>query len=127
MKKGMKWVARIILGIVILWFIIFSIDFLRCLSLRKPIFVLVPLKVGIATTDGSEDFSCSCLGYDVNYSTIPTNNDKKQVTWIEFIMFGKRIMSKSLYEKEEDKLENNTRTEPYENMEGILVTTNIEN
>ena len=42
-------------------------------------------------------------------------------------MFGKRIMSKSLYEKEEDKLENNTRTEPYENMEGILVTTNIEN
>lgn len=128
MKKSMKWIVRIILGIVILWVIIFSIDFLRCLSMRKPLFVLVPIQLGIGTTDGSEHFSCTCLGYNVNYSTIPTTNGRKQVIWIEFIMFGKRMISKRLYEREnEGKIENNTRTEPYENIEGISVTTNMEN
>ena len=38
------------------------------------------------------------------------------------------MISKSLYEREnEGKIENNIRTEPYENIEGISVTTNIEN
>lgn len=38
------------------------------------------------------------------------------------------MLSKSLYEREnEGKIENNTRTEPYKNIEGISVTTNIEN
>ncbi len=128
MKKSMKWIVRIILGIVVLWVVIFSIDFLRCLSMRKPLFILSCLSPDIATTDGSRSFSCTCLGYNVNYSTIPTTNGVKQVTWIEFIMFGKRIMSKRLNEKEnEEIMENNTKTEPYENIEGISVTTNIEN
>ena len=128
MKKSMKWIVRIILGIVVLWVVVFSIDFLRCLSLKRPLFVLVPIQLGIGTTDGSEHFSCTCLGYNVNYSTIPIENSKKQVTWIEFIMFGKRIMSKRLNEKEnEETMENNTKTEPYETIEGISVTTNIEN
>lgn len=126
MKKSMKSIIRIILGIIILWLVIFSIDFLRCMSLKKPLFVLSSLSPDIATTDGSRSFYCTCLGYHVNYSTIPMENGKKQVTWIEFIMFEKRIMSKRLNENE-NIIENNTRTEPYENIDGISVTTNVEN
>lgn len=45
----------------------FTIDFIRCENLKKPIFAILKLHTDIARTDDSNDWEYYCLGYRVNF------------------------------------------------------------
>ncbi len=48
MRKSLKWIIKILIGVIILWFIIFGVDFYRCSHLKEPIFVLSRMEKLIA-------------------------------------------------------------------------------
>lgn len=126
MKKVIKLIIKILIGIIILWIIIFGIDFYRCSHLKEPIFVLSRLYKDMLYSDGSDIFTCYCLGYRVNLSTIPTSANKRQVTWIEMFIFDKCIVQERIQTNEDStNSNNNVKIESYENMKDIEVVTNM--
>ncbi len=126
MKKSIKWVIRILIGVIILWLIIFGIDFYRCSHLKEPIFVLSKWYKDMYFNNGRIDFTCYCLGYRVNLSTVPISENKKQVTWIEMFIFNKCIVEEKIQTSEHTINSNNdVKIEPYENIEDIDVVTNM--
>lgn len=70
MKKSIRVLMIILVIVIILWLIAFSIDYYRCSNLNTPIFVLTSLHPDVAYSNGREDFSYYCLGYNVNLSKI---------------------------------------------------------
>lgn len=67
MMKIIKFLIKTLILIVILWIIMFTIDFIRCENLKKPIFAILKLHTDIARTDDSNDWEYYCLGYRVNF------------------------------------------------------------
>lgn len=70
MKKSLTLIITISIIVIILWLVAFGIDYYRCSNLNAPIFVLTILHTDVAYSNGREDFSYYCLGYNVNLSKI---------------------------------------------------------
>lgn len=83
MKKTVKTIIKILLILIILWLIAFGIDYYRCSNLKEPIFVIQSIQDQLGTFDGSEMFSCHCLGYKVYYSRIRKTSELYKYVYIE--------------------------------------------
>ena len=74
MKKFVKILIIELIILVVLWIIVFGIDYYRCSNLKEPIFVCEKMirPIGYEFLDedvyGQRDFDCKCLGYRVEYS-----------------------------------------------------------
>lgn len=87
MNKTLKIVIGVIVIIIVLYGIIFSIDYYRCSNLKEPIFV-IPIK----TADDGGTGEYRGLGYTVKMEVYISSEHGKTITKVEMYMFNKFIV-----------------------------------
>lgn len=108
MNKVAKIIIGVLIVIVVIWGIIFAIDYNRCSNMKQPIFVILKQ---------STDFSLKTetyqgLGYKVEVQKDVTKDNKEQITKVEMYMFNKFITGAiSEIEKDSNDVANNTKLE----------------
>lgn len=87
MNKSIKIVIGILITIIIIWGIIFTIDYYRCSNMKEPIFTISKqendLSIKSVTHQG--------LGYRVEVEKNVSNKYGEQITKVEMYMFSKFI------------------------------------
>lgn len=87
MNKSIKIIIGILISIVIIWGVIFAIDYTRCSNLKEPIFVISKqendLNIKSITYQG--------LGYKVEVRKNVSSEYGEQITKVEMYMFNKII------------------------------------
>lgn len=94
MKKNLKLIIGIIIGIIVIFGIIFLIDYNRCSNLKEPIFV-VPIKENDLTLKNTV---YQGLGYRVEVKKNLANENEEEIVKVEMYAFGKfgnRISSRA--------------------------------
>ena len=86
MKKSIKILISIIVLLIVLWGIIFFIDYLRCSNFKEPIFV----KVGVTADDGGSGIYYG-LGYKVKIEKTISAEYGPTLVRVEMYMFDKFI------------------------------------
>jgi len=90
MKKGVKILIGVIITLIILWGIVFAIDYLRCRNFKMPIFVVA----GETADDGGSGIYHG-LGYKVNV-------EKRGEVLVDYIdgkfIYEERGLSNAKYE-----------------------------
>ncbi len=89
-KSSRKKAAVIVMTILILWACLFTIDFLRAVTMTKPIFVL---PVITADDGGSGIYAGLGYWYDIRGNFMP-EEDNKGVTDIRGYLFGIPVVDK---------------------------------
>lgn len=86
MKKGIKIVMYVIIVIIVLWGIIFLIDYTRCSNFKEPIFVIA----GVTADDGGSG-TYHGLGYKVKVEKEISAKCGPELVKVEMYMFDKFI------------------------------------
>lgn len=87
MKKGFKLLITVIVILIVLWVVIFCIDYFRCRSFKEPIFVVA----GITADDGGSGMYYG-LGYKVRIEKTISAEYGPQLFRVEMYMFDKFIV-----------------------------------
>lgn len=87
MKKNLKLIIGIIIGIIVIFGIIFLIDYNRCSNLKEPIFV-VPIKENDLTLKNTV---YQGLGYRVEVKKNLANENEEEIVKVEMYAFGKFV------------------------------------
>ena len=87
MSKGLKITICIIATIILLWCIIFSIDYLRCSNFKEPIFVVTR-----DTADDGGSGICYGLGYKVKIEKTISAEYGPTLVRVEMYMFDKFVV-----------------------------------
>lgn len=86
MTKGLKVFIGVIIAIIVIWGIVFCIDYVRCANLKMPIFV-----VAGATADDGGSGTYYGLGYKVEVKKNLSAEYGVQLEKVEMYMFNKFI------------------------------------
>lgn len=87
MNKSVKIIIGILITILILWCIIFAVDYNRCSRMKEPIFTISKQE-----SDSSiKTITYQGLGYKIEVEKNISNEGKEQITKIEMYMFNKFI------------------------------------
>ncbi len=87
MNKGIKIVMGIFIAIVVIWGIIFAIDYNRCSNMKEPIFVISRHENDLSI----KSITYQCLGYRAQVVKNVSNEYGEQITKVEMYMFNKFI------------------------------------
>lgn len=87
MNKSVKIIIGILIAIVIIWGIIFAIDYNRCSNLKEPIFIISKQENDL----NIKSITYQCLGYKVEVVKNVSNEYGEQITKVEMYMFNKFI------------------------------------
>ncbi len=87
MKKVGKIIIGILIAILIVWGIIFGIDYIRCSRLKEPIFAI--LKQSTDFTQKKETYQG--LGYRVEVEKYLSKENEEHITKVEMYMFNKFV------------------------------------
>ena len=86
MKKSVKILIGVIIALILLWGIVFSVDYFRCRNFQMPIFVVA----GETADDGGSGIYYG-LGYKVNVEKSISAEYGEQLEKVEMYLFGKFI------------------------------------
>lgn len=87
MNKSIKIVIGILIGLLILWGIIFAIDYNRCSNMKEPIFAISKKENDLSI----KSITYQCLGYRVEVVKNVSDEYGEQITKVEMYMFNKFI------------------------------------
>ena len=87
MNKIVKIIIGILIAILVIWGIIFAIDYTRCSNLKEPIFTMSKQENNL----NIKSITYQCLGYKVEVVKNVSNEYGEQIIKVEMYMFNKFI------------------------------------
>jgi len=84
MKKNVKIILGCIIAIIVLWGILFAIDYTRCSRMKEPLFVILKQSTDLSTK--TETYQG--LGYTVEVQKNVTKENEKQITKVEMYIMN---------------------------------------
>lgn len=89
MKKALKVIFSAVGIAVVLWLAVFSVDYVRTMSLKEPIFAVPPT----VTADDGGSGTFSGLGYTVGVEKHIDAEYGVKIVSVEMRMFGKTVVA----------------------------------